>query len=47
MTVLFSRAVTTAAAAGLGAGYLGVVSGRICIDLGVGRRTRSLGPFSP
>jgi hypothetical protein len=44
--VLFSSAVTTAAAAGFGAGYLGVVSGRICIDLGVGRRTRPLGLFT-
>lgn len=46
MTVLLRSAVTAAAAAGLGVGYVGVVSGRVCVDLGVGRRIRPLGPFT-
>jgi hypothetical protein len=46
MTILLRSAVTTAAAAGLGVGYVGVVSGRVCIDLGVGRRIRPLGPLT-
>jgi hypothetical protein len=38
--------VGTAAAAGaLGAGYLGLVTGAVPVDLGLGRRTRPLGPF--
>jgi polyketide cyclase/dehydrase/lipid transport protein len=38
--------VGTAAAAGvLGAGYVGLVTGAVPVDLGLGRRTRPLGPF--
>lgn len=38
--------VRTAAAAGaLGAGYLGLVTGAVPVDLGLGRRSRPLGPF--
>jgi hypothetical protein len=36
---------TTAAAATLGAGYVGLVTGAVPVDLGLGRRTRPLGPF--
>ncbi len=41
-----SRVATSAAAAGVAAvgGYLGLVTGSITVDLGVGRRTRPLGP---
>lgn len=40
------RAVAWAAGAGgaLAAGYLGLVTGAVPVDLGVGRRTRPLGP---
>jgi hypothetical protein len=34
-----------AAAGALGAGYLGLVTGAVPVDLGTGRRTRPLGPF--
>ncbi|MEV6329355.1 SRPBCC family protein [Streptomyces sp. NPDC051909] len=39
-------ALTTAAVAGAGAaaGYLGLVTGAVPLDVGVGRRTRPLGP---
>ena len=45
------RAVRVAAATAAGsvvavAGYVGVVTGRLTVDLGVGRRTRPLGPTS-
>lgn len=36
---------TAAAAGALGAGYLGLVTGAVPVDLGLGRRTRPLGPF--
>ncbi|MFE7276090.1 SRPBCC family protein [Streptomyces sp. NPDC057623] len=36
--------VARAAAGGAAAGYLGLVSGALPLDLGVGRRTRPLGP---
>lgn len=41
------KAVAGAAAAvgALGAGYLGLVTGAVPVDLGIGRRTRPLGPF--
>jgi len=40
------RAVRLAVAgAGLGAGYLGLVTGAVPVDLGVGRRVRPLGPL--
>ena len=40
--------IAASTAAGVGAaiagGYVGVVTGALAIDLGVGRRTRALGP---
>jgi Polyketide cyclase / dehydrase and lipid transport len=41
-------AVSTAAGVGaaIAGGYLGVVTGALAIDLGVGRRTRALGPHT-
>jgi polyketide cyclase/dehydrase/lipid transport protein len=36
---------TVAAAGALGAGYLGLVTGAVPVDLGTGRRSRPLGPF--
>ena len=36
---------TAAAAGALGAGYLGLVTGAVPVDLGIGRRIRPLGPF--
>ena len=46
MRATIRAAVGTAAAAGaLGAGYLGLVTGAVPVDLGLGRRTRPLGPF--
>jgi Polyketide cyclase / dehydrase and lipid transport len=36
---------TAAAAGAVGAGYLGLVTGAVPVDLGLGRRTRPLGPF--
>lgn len=47
MTAAARVAGLTGAGAGLGlAGYLGLVTGAVPIDLGVGRRTRPLGPLS-
>ena len=46
MRTAMRAVVGTAAAAGaLGAGYLGLVTGAVPVDLGLGRRTRPLGPF--
>ncbi|MFV0132032.1 SRPBCC family protein [Streptomyces sp. HMX87] len=39
-------AAVTAAGAGAAAGYLGLLTGAVPLDLGVGRRTRPLGPRS-
>jgi hypothetical protein len=36
---------TAAAAIAIAGGYLGLISGALPVDLGLGRRTRSLGPF--
>ncbi|HVE99306.1 MAG TPA: SRPBCC family protein [Mycobacteriales bacterium] len=41
-----AAAIATGGAAVVSAGYLGLVSGAVPIDLGIGRRTRSLGPLS-
>lgn len=38
--------VGATSSAAVGAGYLGLVSGALTVDLGVGRRTRPLGPLS-
>ncbi|MGW3731052.1 SRPBCC family protein [Streptomyces sp. NPDC000851] len=38
--------VAVGAAGGVAAGYLGLVTGALPLDLGVGRRIRSLGPHS-
>ncbi len=38
--------VAVGAAGGVAAGYLGLVTGALPLDLGVGRRTRALGPHS-
>ncbi|MEV0807813.1 SRPBCC family protein [Micromonospora sp. NPDC050200] len=39
----WTMAAVTSAAAGV-LGYLGLVTGRLTLDLGIGRRTRALGP---
>lgn len=44
-TAIKAVAGTAAAAGALGAGYLGLVTGAVPVDLGLGRRTRPLGPF--
>ncbi|MEU9246984.1 SRPBCC family protein [Streptomyces sp. NPDC048385] len=44
MTWLGRLAVGVAAGGGLVAGYLGLVSGAVPVDVNVGRRTRPLGP---
>ncbi|MFR0358543.1 SRPBCC family protein [Streptomyces sediminimaris] len=46
MVWLRRSAVVAAAGGGLAAGYLGLVTGALPVDLGVGRRTRPLGPRS-
>lgn len=44
---LRNGAVATLGAVALGAGsYLGLVTGALPVDLGIGRRTRRLGPFT-
>lgn len=43
-----TRTITLAALSGLGAAgglYLGLISGAVTLDLGIGRRTRPLGPL--
>ncbi|MEV0170358.1 SRPBCC family protein [Streptomyces sp. NPDC050803] len=44
MAWLRRTAMVAAAGGGLAAGYLGLVTGALPVDLGVGRRTRPLGP---
>jgi hypothetical protein len=44
MTWLRRLAVLTAAGGAAAAGYAGLVTGAVSLDLGVGRRTRPLGP---
>lgn len=44
MTWLGRLAVGAAAGGGLVAGYLGLVTGAVSLDVGIGRRTRTLGP---
>ncbi|MFG3410414.1 hypothetical protein [Streptomyces sp. NPDC048142] len=44
MAWLGRLALVAAAGGGVAAGYLGLVSGALPVDLGVGRRTRPLGP---
>lgn len=39
-------AVGAAASGAFGAGYLGLVTGALTLDLGMGRRTRALGPLT-
>jgi hypothetical protein len=46
MRAAIRTVIGTATAAGaVGAGYLGLVTGAVPVDLGLGRRTRPLGPF--
>jgi hypothetical protein len=44
MVWLNRLAIVAAAGGGVAAGYLGLVTGALALDVGVGRRTRPLGP---
>ncbi|WP_328876135.1 SRPBCC family protein [Streptomyces sp. NBC_00287] len=46
MVRIGALAAVTAVGTGVAAGYLGLVTGAVPLDLGVGRRTRPLGPRS-
>ncbi len=45
MTRLGKFAAAAGTAAAMGGGYLGLVTGAVPLDLGLGRRIRPLGPF--
>jgi Polyketide cyclase / dehydrase and lipid transport len=43
--LLLTTSCTALAGAAAAGGYIGVVTGRLTVDLGIGRRTRPLGPL--
>jgi hypothetical protein len=43
--LLLTTSCTALAGAAAAGGYIGVVTGRLTVDLGIGRRTRPFGPL--